>query len=91
MMHQFTRQEQHNPKIVESYYDWIYTLTRVTRKLELEGRVEITGGGNVGGSPTNGGQSGSNSNSADTSSTSKVTSTIHTIICTLFIMQLLQQ
>ena len=63
-----------SPKIIESYYDWIYTLTRVTRKLELEGRVETTG--------NNAGATGS------TSSTSKVTYSINAVISTLFMIPL---
>ena len=70
-------------KIIESYYDWIYTLTRVTRKLELEGRVETTGNnGGTGPKPT-----GSNVGSAETSSSSPITNPIHAIIYTLFFMR----
>ena len=74
-------------KIIESYYDWIYTLTRVTRKLELEGRAETTG--NNGGSGPK--PIGSNVGSAETSSSSPVTNPIHATIFTfLFTRQFLQ-
>ena len=79
-------------KIVKSYYDWIYTLTRVTRKLELEGRVETTG--NNGGSGGSGPQptlAGSNIGSANTSSSSPITYPIHSFVCTLLLTRLFLQ
>jgi len=60
---------------INSYYDWIYTLTRVTRKLELEGRIET---------------SGNNDGSAITSSTSTMINPTTAIICSLFVSGLIQ-
>ena len=79
-------------KIVKSYYDWIYTLTRVTRKLELEGRVETTdnngGSGGSGPQPT---LAGSNIGSAYTSSSSPIANSTRTLICTLLLTRLFLQ